>query len=139
MPKIKCVECGKFFTVPHVRPNSRKICGDVCRQARGLRARRARLIRIKKKCVLCGKVFFTYRSPNYTPVGGKYGRKTCSFECGRQWDIDRSTRWQKAHPKYRGPYKVRWYHNNRDAHIENVRCWQARRAGITGATPWGLL
>ena len=139
MPKIKCLECGKFFTVPHVRPNHRKICGEVCRRARGLRAARGQLVRIKKKCAVCGKVFFIHRSPNYTPVGGKWERKTCSFECSRQWDIDRSMQWQKAHPKKTKRIIVSWYYKNRRKHIANVRCDQARRAGITGATPWRLL
>lgn len=139
MPKIKCVECGKFFMVAHVRSNPPITCGVVCRHARAVAITKGTYARIKKKCAICGKVFFAYRPRNYTPVGGKWKRKTCSFECSRQWDIDRSIRWQKAHPKKTKRIIANWYRNNRVQHIANVRCYQARRAGITGATPWRYL
>ena len=139
MVKRTCVQCGTVFTVRRVVPNPRITCSVACRRARAVIITKGTYARIKKKCTVCGKVFVIHRPHTYTPVGGKWERKTCSFECSRQWDIDRSMQWQKAHPKKTKRIIVSWYYKNRRKHIANVRCDQARRAGITGATPWRLL
>jgi len=72
---ISCSVCGKEFYVKHSRANTAKYCSRKCHH-KGIESGG----KIKKKCKVCRKTYFTFRSQLKRMNGSKYCSKKCQSE-----------------------------------------------------------